>query len=732
MNFTLYLSSFKHAITRIFVFAITLISLLSFTAYASKNSYQLTKVAQLEHQLISQTNWQQLIANPSNKKQYFVIEESGQVYIIDDGEIGSNAMLDMRITQQTSGSFFKLTAIELHPNFSLRDQLGYGTFYTAHIENSDKNSKTKRIQAQGDELSLSFDAVITEWQLNAVNYKKVDRQSKREVLRIGVPDNSMVIKQMSFSPYIKSWNDDFGLLYVSLNGGKKWPQPLYSGVILRIDPAKYGMHSFRVPTNNPYIKNSQVHNAIYLMGGQNIEQFIWPDKSNKHILFLHQYDNKYLLSLTDGKDDWRGSTINKQILYQSEDAIKDVMIYRGRQWTSLHSNLLLLRRKEQHWFIDSLTFNLSDNKALRGDKRPQVEWLISSEELPESSQIILNRNHDNEILLLEKATSALFRLKQQLLHKESVAVENDINNTNEGNSSNMSIYILLVVLTLLAIIFAILKRNSHSVKAIVRQQYASFELNESCQQILLFQRHQKNAETIINLDDLVSCEIKLNEQSIRVINDQPDYGFTHVKEESLRTIFANEKIDKMVDGKVRQITLLLTNNQKNSYAICLYMRKGSNRITKKSYTKVINELIDWCWFIGEKLNKDDTEKRIVKPKTLPKEKSVIQPTKEIDTPSHNKAEITQPLTSEVDNTTPNITSDKLSTRQVVANENNPTVETAIEKNSEIEEEINQDNMINTELVDALEKLVNLKQQGFLTMEEFSKAKETLLKNLLKK
>ena len=731
MNFTSYLGNFNRAIASIFVFASILITLLSFTATATNDSYQLTKVGQLDPELLSQSKWQQLIANPSNKQQHFIIRESGQVYLIDDGELNPKAVLDMRVSKRTDLSFFKLTTIELHPNFSLRDQVGYGTFYTAHIENNDKNSKTKRIQAQDDDLSLSFDTVITEWQLNAVNHQKVDLKTKREVLRIGVPDNVMVIKQMSFNPNIKSWNDDFGLLYITLKGNSKWSQPLYSGVILRIDPTKYGMRSFRVPTNNPYIKNSQIHNAIYLMGGQNIEQFIWPDKSNDHILVLHQYDNKYLLSLTDGKDDWRDS-VTKQVLYQSEETIQNVMVYRGRQLPSLRSKLLLLSRKEQHWFVDSLVFNPSDNKTMREDKKPKVEWLIASQELPASSQIMLTRNHDDEILLLEKTTSVLFRLTQQLLVNENVAVENYSNNTNEENSSNMSVFILLIVLTLLAIIYVIFKRNSHSVKAIVRQQFASFTLSESCQQILFFQRHQKNAETIINIVDLVSCEVKLNEQSICLVNGQSGYGFTHVKEQDLRAIFVNEKIDKMVDGKIRQITLVFTNNQKNIYTVCLYMREGSNRITKKSYSKVINELIDWCWYIGEKLNTEDTDKRSVKSKVLLKEEPIVQPIKEIKVPLHSQAETIRPLTSEMDNTSPSMTNDELSIRPVIVNENNQPIETVNDKNSEVKRQTNQDNTINTELVDALEKLVSLKKQGFLTMEEFSKAKETLLKSLLEK
>ena len=86
----------------------------------------------------------------------------------------------------------------------------------------------------------------------------------------------------------------------------------------------------------------------------------------------------------------------------------------------------------------------------------------------------------------------------------------------------------------------------------------------------------------------------------------------------------------------------------------------------------------------------------------------------------------------MDNASPSITNDELSITPVGVNENNHPIETASDKNSEVKRQTNQDNTINTELVDALEKLVNLKQQGFLTMEEFSKAKETLLKSVLEK
>jgi len=729
MNYKRYLGRFS---TRAFVLFVSIFTMLPFAAYSNGESYQLTKVAQLAHQLISQPNWQQLIANPSNKQQHFVIRESGQVYLIDDDKIKPKAILDMSVFQQTDSSLFKLTAIELHPNFSLRDQVGYSTFYTAHIETINSNSKTKRLQERGDELQLSFDAVITEWKFSSVNHQKVDVNTKREVLRIGVPDNSMVIKQMSFSPYIKSWNDNFGLLHVALNGEDKWSQPLYSGVILRIDPTEFGLRSFTVPDNNPYLKNSEINDAIYLLGGQEIQQFIWPGKNSEYILVSHKYNNEYLLSLTDGWDDWRDS-VSKQVLYQSDEAVQDILMYHGRELPLLRSKLLLLRQKEQHWFVDSLAFNFSDNKSIRDEKNPQAVWKFTSQQLPINSKVLFSRNHYGELYLLDKTISVLFRLTQQALASESSAVDSREKNTIEPPSSNNRIFILLSIFSLmiLGIMYNWFKRGGNSVKSIVRQQFASFELSKSSQQIGLYHRHQDSTETIIDVVDIVSSEIKLNEHNIIDINAELGHGFNNDKEQDLRALFVKEKIEKMVDGKVRQISLLLTDKQKNSYTVCLYMRKGSNRITKKHYIQVVNELIDWCWFIGERLNPDEFNKRKVKSIVLPNDKADINASNN-KTSLHNQAAAIRPVKHQMDNASRTLVTDEHFPILNVVNQEKNLAELAGDKNSENHRRTHEKNTINTELVDALEKLVSMKQQGFLTMDEFSKAKEKLLKGLLEK
>jgi hypothetical protein len=729
MNFKRNLGDINHSITRIFMLIASLFTLLHFAAYGNEDSYKLTKVAQLEHSLISQPNWQQFITNPSNKRQHFVIRESGQVYLVDDDKIEPQAILDMSVYQQTESSSFKLTGIELHPNFSLRDHVGYGTFYTAHIETINKNSKTKRLRERGNNLKLNFDSVVTEWQFSEVNHQKVDINTKREVLRIGVPDKLMVIKQISFNPYLKSWNDDFGLLYIALNGEKKWPQPLYSGVVLRINPTQFSLRTFTVPDDNPYMSNSKINDAIYVLGGQKISQFIWPGKNSEHILVSHHYNNKQLLSLTDGQNDWRNA-MSKQILYQSDNAVYDMLMYHGRGLPLLRSKLLLLRKEKQNWFIDSLAFNFADNQKIRNEKKPQLEWPITSKQLPIKSQIILSNNRYGEIFLLEKNINVLFRLTLQALDNQNTVVNVDDDRT-ENNLSNKGTFILLFILTLLiGAIYYWFKRNSYSIKTIVRKQFASIKLSESNQKISLYQRHQKDADTIIDVANIINSEIKLNEKSISVINAEPGYGFNNNKEQDLRTIFVHETVDKMVDGKIRQISLLLTDKQKNSYTVCLYIRKDSDRITKKSYVKVIDELMDWCWFIGEVINADETDKR--KSLVLLKKNTESKLINNDTTLLHNQASAIRVVNHKQNSTSQLLVPDKTSPTLDFVNENKYSAELASDKSNAVDNQIHPKNRVDTELVNALERLVNLKKEGFLTIDEFSKAKERVLKDLFDK
>jgi len=699
---------------------LTLFGLLSVTAFAKENHYRFNQIAQLNHLQSVPSQWLKLVTNPRNTQQYFIINKSGQMYLVDDMK-ELHPLLDLNANDSKGSSSIKLTAIELHPNFALRNQPGHGTFYTAHLEILDEKSRTKRIQESSDELILKFDAVITEWQFSSINYQKVDLDTKREILRIAVPDNSMTIKQMSFSPYTKSWNDDFGLLYIALNGQKKWQKPLYSGVLLRINPDKFSLLSFTVPSSNPYLKESEIKNEIYLLGGQNINQFIWPTKNSDDILLSHRYNDKSLLSLTGVQNDWRDNA-PKKIIYQNDKFIEDVMLYRGSYLLNLRNKMLLLTKDKRTWFLESLDIKPSVNKSMLVENTPQQEWQFTTKQLANNSEILFSHNGTDEVLILDKTAGMVFQLFQENSPIKTLTEKNVTAAETQGEPRNR-VYIFFLIMIVVVIVFYFFKRNKSSAKAIVRKQFAHIELSESQQQIGFYHRHNKSVDTVVDIIDIVICEVKLNDNSIAVINQNVGHGFDHAKEQDLRAIFAKEKVDKMVEGKTRQISLSFSDTHNKNFSVCLYMRKGSNRITKRTYAAVIDDLIDWCWLLATKINSDETEKRKKKPAISSELVIDSVEQKRNQNLLHNQASVNRPDAYEA------VKIEQSSEKELIPEK---AVTMGPDGSLEVVEQCDQNSTIDTELVYALEKLVNLKQQGFLTQEEFTKAKENLLRSLFDK
>lgn len=708
-----------HSAVLVSVF-VSAFSLLSVNVFAENSHYQFNKIAQLNHTQSESSQWLQLVTHPNNIEQYFVINKTGQMYLIDDMQ-KPHLVLDLNVNHPKEFSPTKLTAIELHPNFALRGQLGYRVFYTAHLEVLDEESRTKRIQERSDELILKFDAVLTEWQFSSDDYQKVDLNTRREVLRIVVPDNTMTIKQMSFSPFTKSWNDDFGLLYIALNGQEKWKKPLYSGVLLRINPTKFGLQGFTIPNSNPYLKESKIKDEIYLLGGQNIKQFIWPNKNSDNILLSHHYNSKSLLSLTSGQNDWRNGA-PKKIIYQDDNSIEDVLLYRGSNLSYLRNKLVLLRQKNQKWFIESLAVTPSVYESTLIENKPQQEWQFTSQQLANNSEITFSTNRDGEVLVLDKTAGMIFQIFQGSSGKKTFTEEQVSTSETQTKSAN-SIYLFFIVMIAIGGVFYVLKRNEFSAKAVVRKQFAHIELSESQLQIGLYHRHQNNTDTIIDIAGIASCEVKLNNQTINIINQKAGHGFNDAKEQDLRNILVKEQVDKMIDGKVRQVNLLITDTHEKDYTVCLYMRKGSDRVTKKTYSVVIDDLVDWCWLIATKINSNETEKRKKNSATSSEPVIGLVEQRHNQKPLHDQAAAIRSTTREVLKTPQSAELD-LANEKLVTMEEGKSVKAA--------EQFNKNNTIDTELVNALEKLVNLKQQGFLTQEEFIKAKENLMHSLFEK
>ncbi len=713
--------------TIFFIFFLCLLFVSGVCGASNENQYLLQKIAQAPQLETEKNQWLLLLEQPGNSQYYYLANHRGKIYQLQqDSPDNTSLVLDLQ-RFSSKESMLQLTAFTLHPNFSLRDQTGFGTFYTAHVEKVVNNRKRKRLRDSTVTMPLSFDAVVTEWRLNVA--KQVDESSQREVLRIAIPTLKSGIRQLNFNPYSKSWHENFSQLYIALSQSPKLKQyPLYSGAILRIHPQQNGIESYSVPHDNPYYADAKFEKTLYLFGAGSIKQFIWPDKYATNLLISHQYSFNdtvmHWLSYSDGGEDWRKQA-PKEFLYQNQNtlAANSLLVYRGQNAPILRNKLLLLTKNKQQWQLYSLAPEVTAKitpkttpeqtqpiQQKRTLSSPTMEWLIKQQAL-QANKLTLYRDNRDELLFFNEDSGAIYQLFQQDINL-------GVKESEKSGFGGMTLFFVIMLALLVGYIFYQINTQQKSVKAFVRREFSNLALTKDKLSIKLFKRHEKETEKVIALADVNQCQILLGDLVIATINTTLGHGFNEEQEQALRKIFHTEQIAKMTDDKVRRITLVLNTQRKNNHIICLYLRKGSDRITKKGYFEVVDETIDWCWLIAKNINSEQTGKRSFKPKFTADIAQTEHRTHD-DTPLHTQAAIIRPATR------------RHSIIEVVEPEKIAEVTRSKENNDNITLSDSHDTTAielvkaETNLVNALEKLVKLRQQGFLTADEFEQAKAKL-------
>ena len=703
-----------------FIFSLCLFFVSEDSRASKEKQYLLQKVAQAPQLETKKDQWLILLEQPGNSQYYYLANKRGKVYQLEQDDTANTALLLDLQRFSSEESMLQLTAFTLHPNFSLRDQTGFGTFYTAHVEKVTSNRKRQRLKVSTT-TPLSYDAIVTEWQLNAD--KQVDESSQREVLRIAVPTLENGIKQLGFNPYSKSWHDDFAQLYISLSQSSELKQqPLYSGAILRIQPQRNGINSYSVPLDNPYYANEKFDKTLYLFGAGNINQFIWPDRYDSQLLISHQYNFKnttrHWLSYSDGGEDWRKQAPTK-FLYQNKKMLSanSLLVYRGQNAPSLRNKLLLLTKNQKQWQLNSLSHEISPETRLENNQSnkqrkvlpsPTVEWLLKQQAL-QTSHLTLYRDNRGELLFFNEDSGAIYQLFQQ-------DISLDVNKSQENGFSWITFFFFTLLILLIGYVLYQMKTQQQSAKAFVRREFSNLTLSEDKLSIKLFKRHEKEAEKIVALADVKQFQILLGDLVVSTINTTMGHGFNADHEQALREIFHIEQIAKMTDNKIRRINIAINTQAKKKHVICLYLRKGSDRITKKGYFTVVDEAIDWCWLIAKNINSEQTGERSLKSKSTADIVHSEHKTHD-DTPLHKQAAIIRPVPLPRES----IVESKKVAEVVISAKNNDEI-TLVDNHAATTIELAK---VETDLVNALEKLVKLQQQGFLTADEFEQAKAKL-------
>ncbi len=677
--------------------------------------YFLDKIAQAPQIENDESRWLQLFEQPGNSQHYYIANTQGKIYQLEHGS-SQNALLALDLQQVSALPEVQLSAFTLHPNFSQRDQPGYDTLYTAHVEKASTKLNTKRLTSPEIKTALLYDAVVTEWRLN--DERKVKLSSQREVLRVAIDSAKNAINQLSFNPYTTAWDDNFGQLYISLAPSSKYEQfPLYSGVILRINPQPSNNSNYTIPLSNPFYADTKYEQSIYLFGAGKIQQFLWPEKYSPTLLVSHQHlinnSIQNYLSYSDGGEDWREYG-PKGFLPQNIEPLSanSLLLYHGQNAPALRNKLLLLTQYKREWLINSITERTrSDEKIKAGQTELfsslKLEWLLKQKQL-QTSHLSLYLDNRGELLFFDEVTGSVFQVYQQdyaSYVSPSQALDID---------GSVVVFIILMAL-LFAYLLRLIHKQLNSAKSFVRRAFSGLAVTEDGLAIALYRRHKYQVQKRIAISDIVECKLLLGNQVVATINHNQDHGFCNTQEDKLREVFHTEYIDKMVDGKMRRISIILRTHDKNKYVICLYLRKGSDRITKKSYYEVVDDAMDWCWLIAKNINSEQTEQRTKKTTITAADIAKSEHRTHDDIPLHTQAAIIRPATHAHDK-------HKVEKR---------TQESKVQQTSQHNEDNAQATQREIEVVNAIEKLVKLQQQGFLDDDEFMQAKAKLLGNVSK-
>ncbi|UYV13396.1 MAG: PQQ-dependent sugar dehydrogenase [Phycisphaera sp.] len=249
-----------------------------------------------------------LITAPDGSGRLFVVDQAGQVRIIEDGTLLATPFLDVadRLvdlgifgTGDPFGDFDErgLLGLAFHPDYANAGAPGFGKLYTYISEPVAGAADFTTASPPPAGREFDHQTVIHEWQVDAADPDRVDPASVRELMRIDQPQFNHNAGHVEFGPD--------GLLYIALGDGggadDEDGQPSFGGPvfghgpagngqdtstalgsILRIDPlgavgAPSANGEYSVPGDNPFVGSDGV-DEIFAYGMRNPFRFAFaPD-----------------------------------------------------------------------------------------------------------------------------------------------------------------------------------------------------------------------------------------------------------------------------------------------------------------------------------------------------------------------------------------------------------------------------------------------------------------------
>jgi len=683
---------------RVFTFIVMtlLIGLQSHLVLANQ-AFSFSPYIDLSSQGLINKSWLDPIANPTQENELFLIESAGKIYRASGQKVEPIPMFDFaaHLKEHTPERF---TAVTLHPNFHMLDQQGSQTLYTAHIELFNAQSTNDRLSGADSNINYTHDAVVLEWKIDDSKVNDIKFSQVREVMRIGTTSADINIKQLAFNSLLKSWDNNFGLLFVAINYDETLAEePLYSGAVLRINPQKFGTINYSIPQNNPFISQQDINDEIVILGAQNVSKIVWTKYTKSNILLTHEYNNQASISLTAlGNNFLATPPINT--IYNTTAQASDLasQYYNGRKLSRLRNKFVVLNHNEKNWQLESV----SVNQPLK----TKTELVLSTNDFIPSSKLSLYIPRENEVLMWDQTKAIIYKLVANITTSSApIDLVSDNASEKELTSSDMFFRVLLGIgiLIISLLLFLIAKKYQNSkTKILLRSNYARFRFDTESNKISLFKRHQTAVDRVISIDDIISSEVFLNGKFIGEVNSQENKHCSNDLDKEMRRLFEEEHRHKMLDRKIRKIDVKIITQKNEEVLVCAYLREGNQRLTRETFHTVIEYVLDWQWHLSYHLYKDGTPERAPKPLQKKSKSRIIK--KKVTQP----VTVEQPITVNQPTATPN-------TKKQVSVTTKPEIKPLVENDKH-------------HLINSLDKLIEYKEKGLLTDDEFIAAKNRVL------
>ncbi len=227
----------------------------------------------------------------------FVIEElDARIYEIVQTQNGPQAELFFDVEAAVANATGRgidhtntfhggLRSVAFHPDFESN-----GLFYTSAMEQRPNNGGAHRYLSDVAD-PIVADSVLIEWRANLATGQPIST-SYREVFRVGMPVYDHPIKQITFNPYARSNDPDYGLLYIAHGDGSVKSAEVGGGQnndalgkILRIDPTQNGNAPFSVPSSNPFVGQAGMLDEVYSLGHRNPHHLSFGMVGGEAVLF---------------------------------------------------------------------------------------------------------------------------------------------------------------------------------------------------------------------------------------------------------------------------------------------------------------------------------------------------------------------------------------------------------------------------------------------------------------